>query len=177
MYSKIVFAIPIVSLVYLLQTFFFKSLKKAFRIPLVILAIGVVLFDVLVALYFYTGCYEMAINYGYETCLSWIYPTLDFKLMVVFSVLLLTLSVWALVAGWKKQAFYLLGALVLYLGVVFRILIFLQSIKIMANSGSMNTAIIFEFFTIIVVYGLVSAAIYSGISFLGFFRKFTYEVE
>ena len=97
--------------------------------------------------------------------------------MVVLSVLILTLSVWALVAGWQKHAFYLLGSLVLYLGVVFRALIFLQSMNIIANSGSMNTAIIFEFFTIIVVYGLVSTAMYSGVMLLGFFQRFTYVVD
>ena len=177
MYSKIVFSIPLVSLIFLLQTLFLKPLKKVVRIPLLTFAGVIFLFDLLIALYFYTSCYEMAVKYGYKTCLSWIYPTLDFKVMVVVSVFLLTMSLWALVHGWQRRAFYLIGALVVYLGVVFRVLIFLQSIQIINNSGSMNSAIIFEFFTIIVVYGLVSAFIYSGISFMGFFRRYTYTAE
>jgi hypothetical protein len=119
----------------------------------------------------------MAMQYGQVSCLSWIYPTLDFKIMVLISVVLLTVSVWALVAGWQRRAFYLIGAMVLYIGVVFRVLIFFQSMRVAAISGSVNSSIIFEFFTIIVIYGLVSAMMYSGISFMGFFRRFTYEVD
>jgi hypothetical protein len=173
MLSKLVFALPVISLLYLLQTFFFRPLPRIVRIPLSILAIIVLAFDLFISLYFYTSCIEMALEYGTKTCLSWIYPTLDFKIMVVVSVIVLTISVWALVAGWSRKAFYLLGAGVVYLGVVFRGLVFLQSVKVMNITGSVNTVILFEFFTIIVVYGLVSAAVYFGISLIGFFRRFT----
>lgn len=173
MLSKIVFAIPLVSFIYLLQTFFFKSIRKTVRIPLFIFSIIVFAFDVVVALYFFTSCFEMTVVYGSETCLSWIYPTLDFKIMVVVSVLLLTLTLWAITQEWQRWTFYVMGAAVLYLGVLFRALIFLQSIKIISNTGSLNPAIVFEFFTIMVVYGLVSAFIYFAIFSLGLFRPRT----
>ncbi|HBH49158.1 MAG TPA: hypothetical protein DDX98_10985 [Bacteroidales bacterium] len=177
MYSKIVFALPIVSLIYLLQTIFFKPIRRLIRVPLAIFALAIFIFDLLVSLYFFSSCFEMVVSYGHKTCLSWIYPTLDFKIMVLVSVLLLTLSVWAMVAGWQRRAFYLIGASVLYLGVFFRILIFLQSMRVTAITGSVNSAIIFEFFTILVIYGLVSSVIYSCVSLMGFFRRFTYDVE
>lgn len=173
MLSKIVFAIPLVSFIYVLQTFFFKSIRKSIRIPLFIFSLVMLVYDVIVALYFFTSCYEMVVKYGAETCLSWIYPTIDFKIMVVISVLLLTLTLWAITQEWKRWTFYVIGAVVLYMGVVFRTLIFLQSIKIISNTGSMNPAIIFEFFTIMVVYGLVSAFIYFAIFSLGLFRPRT----
>ena len=177
MYSKIVFAIPLISLIYFFQTLFFKTLRKLIRIPLAVLAGVILLYDVLISLYFYTSCFEMAVNFGVDTCLSWIYPTLDFKLMVIASVLMLTISVWALVDGWSRKAFYFMGALVLYMGLVFRSLVLFQSMRVAAISGSVNSAVLFEFFTIIVVYGLVSAVIYLGVAMLGLFRRFSYLRE
>ena len=170
MLSKIVFVIPLVSFIYILQTFFFKSIRKSIRIPLLIVALVMFAYDLIVTLYFFTSCFEMVVKYGAETCLNWIYPTLDFKIMVVISVFLLTLTLWALTQEWRRWTFYLIGAIVLYMGVMFRTLIFLQSIKIISNTGSVNSAIIFEFFTIMVVYGLVSAFIYFAIFTLGLFR-------
>lgn len=177
MLSKIVFVIPLVSLIYILQTFFFKSIKRSLRIPLFILAIAMFTYDAVVALYFFTSCFEMVVVYGAESCLSWIYPTLDFKIMVVISVFLLTLTLWALTQEWQRWSFYLIGAIVLYMGVVFRTLVFLQSIKIVSTTGTINSAIIFEFFTIMVVYGLVSAFIYIAVFSLGLFRPRTLHLS
>ena len=177
MYSKIVFAIPAISLLYLIQTLFLRSLRKLYRVPLIVLSGLVLLFDILIALYFYTSCFEMVVHYGAKTCLSWIYPTLDFKLMVVASVILLTISVWALVDGWTKKAFYFMGAGVLYLGLAFRLMVLIQSMRVAAISGSVNSAVLFEFFTIIVVYGLVSAVVFLGVAMLGIFRRFAYSYE
>jgi hypothetical protein len=173
MYSKLVFFIPIISLIYVLQTFFFKSIRRVFRIPLLILAVTVFLFDLFTASYFFTACYEMVVTYGYDNCLNWIYPTLDFKIMVAISVLLITLALWALVHEWKRLAFYMMGAIVFYLGLVLRLMVFIQSISIISNIGSVSAPIIFEFFTIIVVYGLVSAGMYFTIFFFGLLRPRT----
>jgi hypothetical protein len=177
MSTNIVFAIPAVSLIYLTQTILYKPLKKIAKIPLLLLGSAIFFFDLLVTLYFYTGCFEMYLKYGYSNCLNWIYPTLDFKVMVLLSIVLLTLSVWALIQQWKSGLFYLLGSAVVYLGVICRLLIFFQSLKIILNSGSMNGNIIYEFFTIMVVYGLASAFIYTGIFLLGFFRKYTSTIN
>ncbi len=177
MHTKLVFFIPLISFLFFFRTIFIKSVKKRLRIPLMVVSFILFLFDLFIAVYFYGSCCEMAIKYNVDTCLSWIYPTLDFKLMVVLSVLILTVAMWGLFAGWSRKAFYLLAGSVLYVGVGFRVAIWYQSIEVMSTVGITNAAVVFEFFTIMVVYGLVSAAIYLGVAMLGFFRRFSYVVD
>ncbi len=177
MHTKLVFLIPLISLLFLLRTIFNKTVRKGVRFPLIGVSGLLFIFDLFIAVYFYASCCEMAITYNVDTCLSWIYPTLDFKLMVVASVVLLTVAMWGLVAGWSGKAFFLLAGSVLFLGVGFRLAIWYQSFKVIATVGMTNAAVVFEFFTIMVVYGLVSAAIYLVVSMLGFFRRFSYLVE
>lgn len=169
MTSKLALLLPLISLIYLFQTLFRKKLKTYFKLPLTIMSLGILVFDVFVFLVFTVNCFEAGISNQSYNCINWIYPTLDFKLMIIVSLVLLFLAFVGLIRQWRAKVYYTMGSVVLYLGVAVRIFILFGAAEAISISKDSSNAIVFEIFSIVIVYGLVSAAIYFSIFFLGLF--------
>lgn len=173
MNSKLAFLLPVVSIIYLLDTVFKKRFKVYFRMPLATLALSVVIFDAFVSLVFYVNCLDIGYRFGELKCLGWIYPTLDFQIMAVLSLVLLLIAMWGILKKWGRKNYYLLGSIVLYLGVFARLFVLAGAAQAIAIADTSSNPIVFEIFSVVVVYGLVSAVIYIGIFSIGIFRPRT----
>lgn len=170
MSSKLALLLPAISLIFLLQTLFRKRMKRYLKFPIFILAAVVVVFDVFVYLVFTVNCIEMGVRYSTAfNCIRWVYPTLDFTLMIVLSLLALAFALLAIARGWNKKINYTLGTVVLFLGVLFRLFVLLEATEAISLTSGSSNFLMFEIFSIIILYGLVSAAIYFSIFFLGLF--------
>ena len=171
MNSKLAILLPVITLVYLFQTMFLKRMKGWLKFPLTLLALALLVFDVFVYLVFLVNCIESGGMGQIQHCIHWIYPTLDFEVMIIASVLLLVVAFWGLLKQWTGRSFYALGSAVLYFGVAFRVWLLIEAAEAINIAGGASGAIVFEIFSIVVVYGLVSSALYFSIFFLGMFTK------
>ncbi len=173
MNSKIAFLLPIASIIYLLDTLLKKRFKVYFKMPLATLALSVVVFDAFVSLVFYVNCLDAGYRFGNVNCIGWIYPTLDFQIMAVISLIMLLLAMWGMLKKWGRKNYYFLGSTVLYLGVFARLFLLAGAAQAMAIADTSSNPIVFEIFSVVVVYGLVSASIYFCVFVLGIFRPRT----
>ncbi len=167
--SKLAIVVPLISTIYLFQTLFKKRLKVYLKLPLTLLSFSILIFDVFVFLVFFVNCIDFGNDRSVHNCIDWIYPTLDFKMMIAISLTFLIFAFIGLLRHWNKNFYYLIGSIVLYLGVLFRVLLLAGAAEAISISSGSSNPIVFEIFSIVIVYGLVSAAIYFSIFFLGMF--------
>lgn len=169
MNSKLALLLPFISVVYLLQTLFRKQLKSYIKFPIAVIALAVLVFDIFVYLMFSVNCLEMGMRYKTEfNCIRWVYPTLDFTIMLILSLLALASAFFGVARGWSRKVYYILGSLVLLLGVAARLFVLLGATEAISLMSGSSNYLIFEIFSIIVVYGLISSIIYLVIFLLSF---------
>lgn len=171
MESKMALVLPLISLVYLFQTLLKRKVKVYYKLPLIILSCCLLVFDVFVFLVFFINCLEAGLNYTQNQCIGWVYPTLDFKVMVVVSMVFLGFAFIGLVRNWGIKTYYTFGSIVLYIGVLFRLFLLVSAAEAISFSRGASNPVVFDIFSVVVVYGLISAAIYFSIFFLGLFTK------
>lgn len=171
MNAKLALLLPLISLTYFLQTLFRRRLKNSLKFPLALFSLGIVAFDVFVFLVFTVNCMEMRMRYSETfTCIRWIFPTLDFTVMVVLSLLALAFVLLGIARGWSKNFNYTLGSAVIFLGVAARLLVLFGAAGAISLTNDSSNPLVFEIFSIIIVYGLISAIIYLAIFILGLFK-------
>lgn len=171
MNSKLALLLPLISLIYLLQTLFRKQLKSYLRFPIAFFSLGILVFDVFVFLVFTVNCVEMGMRYSEAfKCIRWIFPTLDFTVMVVLSLLALAFTLLGVARGWNRNLNYTLGSVVIFLGVAARLLVLFGAAEAISITDDSSNPLVFEIFSIIIVYGLISAVIYFAIFILSFFK-------
>ncbi|MBN1118878.1 MAG: hypothetical protein JXA77_16835 [Bacteroidales bacterium] len=170
--SKVAFLLPVISLFYFFQTAFRRQIKIYIRLPLAMVAFVVVLFDLFVSLVFYFNCLDLGNRLGTQNCINSIYPTLDFMLMIFFSMGLLLAATFELRKSWKLKN-YAFSTLVIYIGVLFRLFVLVGAAEAISLTGAASSPIVFEVFSVVVVYGLVSAVIYLMIYSVGFLKPQT----
>lgn len=167
------FLMPLISLIYLIETLTRKRFKIYLKIPMATFAFVVLIFDVFVSLVFYVNCFDVTYRYGYSQCIGWIYPTIDFKIMLVLSLLILLTALYGTIKSWGKNTYYFLGTGVLYLGMFTRLFILVGASEAMVIAESSSNPIVYEIFSVVIVYGLLSAAIYFTVFCIGIFRPRT----
>lgn len=168
MSSKLALLLPIISLVYLLQTLFRKQLNSYLKFSVAAISLAVLVFDVFVYLMFSVNCIEMGMRYATDfDCIRWIYPTLDFTVMFVLSLLALAFAFLGVARGWNRKINYTLGSAVLFMGVASRLFVLIEATDAISLTRGSSNYLIFEIFSIIVVYGLISSVIYFFILLLG----------
>jgi hypothetical protein len=168
MSSKLALLLPIISLIYLLQTLFRRQLKTYLKFSFAVISLAVLVFDVFAYLMFSVNCIEMGLRYNTEfDCIRWIYPTLDFTIMVVLSLLALAFAFLGVARGWNRKINYTLGSLVLFVGVISRLFVLIEATDAISLTHGSSNYLIFEIFSIIIVYGLISSVIYFVILLLG----------
>ncbi len=133
-------------------------------------AFVVLVFDLFVAFVFYINCLDASYRYGYESCLGWIYPTLDFQVMIVIYLIILGLALYGSFKNWGRKNYYTFGTIIIYLGVIARLFILAGASEAFTIAGSSSNPIVFEIFSVVIIYGFVSAAFYLTILCLGLFR-------
>lgn len=134
------------------------------------LAFVIFVFDLFVAFVFYINCLDASYRFGYENCLGWIYPTLDFQVMIVVSFIFLGFALYGSLKNWSRKNYYTFGSIVIYLGVIARLFILAGASEAFSVAESSSNPIVFEIFSVVVIYGLVSAGFYFTIFCLGLFR-------
>jgi hypothetical protein len=133
-------------------------------------AFVVFIFDLFVAFVFYINCLDASYRFGNENCLGWIYPTLDFQVMIIISFIFLCFALYGTLKNWSRRNYYTFGTIVIYLGVIARLFILAGATEAFSVADSSSNPIVFEIFSVVVIYGLVSAAFYFAIFCLGLFR-------
>ena len=136
-------------------------------------AFVMLIFDLFVSLVFYINCLDATYRYGYENCLGWIYPTLDFQIMIGVSVIMLLIALYGTLKEWSRKSYYTLGSVVIYIGAAARLFVLAGAAEAFAIADSSSNPIVFEIFSVVVIYGMASMAIYFTIFCLGLFRPRT----
>jgi hypothetical protein len=173
MVSKLAFLFPCFTLIYLIDTLFKRRFRVYFRMTLATFAFVMLIFDLFVSLVFYVNCVDVTYRYGYGNCLGWIYPTLDFQVMIGVSIIMLVIALYGTFRDWSRKSYYTLGSVVIYFGAAARLFVLAGASQAFAIAGSSSNPIVFEIFSVVVIYGMASTAIYFTIFCLGLFRPRT----
>jgi hypothetical protein len=172
MNSNFVFIIPLVSLIYFIDTLRHKRLHLAFKTLLGLFSFGILILNLLISLVFFVYCKEASFTSQNSDCIGWIYPTSDFRILIVLSLVILSFSIYGLVKKWSRSTYFLLGTIIIYAcnaAMIFNLAEARYAIQIAIGH---NTNIILEIFSIVVVYGLVGSLFYLLIFFLGLFTRY-----
>ncbi len=173
MNSKLAFLIPIISLIYFIDTIRNKTINRVLKIILGVFSLSIVLLDLLIAAVFYLNCWDASRLFQNSNCIGWIYPTIDFKLMIVLSMVIFTFSIFGLIKKWHRGIYFLFGSIIIYTGTALMIYILNDAKSAISMATGTNTIIILDIFSIVVVYGLVASMFYFAIFFIGLFTKYT----
>ena len=169
MNSTLALIFPAASLLYLLQTVLRKNIRILIKILLALPALLLFVVDLFTFLVFYVNCYEAGRYFHDLDCVNWIYPTIDFKIMVIISIILLFAGLYGLTKKWNKKKYYLIASLLIYMGLAARLFVLTEAAGAIAMANDSNNPVVFEIFSIVVVYGLVSSVIYLSVFLLGLF--------
>lgn len=171
MSSTLALVFPTASFIYLLQNILRKDANGFIRILFSLFALVLFLIDVFVFLVFYVNCHEATRYFHNLACLGWIYPTSDFVLMSVVSLMLLIAGLFGLARKWDRKKYFILGSVVVYLGLLTRLFVLGGASQAISATPDSSNPVVFEIFANVIVYGLVSTSIYLIIRILSLFKR------
>lgn len=173
MNSKLAFLIPLVSLLYFIDTIRNKRLNRILKILLGIFSLTIVVVDFLIAAVFYVNCWDAMHQHVNYKCIGWIYPTLDFKILIILLLVIFTFSIFGLIKRWPRQTYFYFGSIIIYAGTTSMIMLLNGAKNAISLGVGTNTSIILDVFSIAIVYGIIASLFYLGVFFLGLFTKYT----